>query len=100
MPVWEIAEFAIEPGKEERFEKTVLEFASVFEGFEGCTALQLQKSVDVDSRFLLLIEWESVEHHTEKAPTTDGFKAFVAAVEPLYAEAPRVYHTQVVEGGF
>jgi quinol monooxygenase YgiN len=97
MPVWEIAEFAVVGGKEDEFATSVLGFEPVFLGFEGCTAFQLQRSVDVPGRFVLLIEWETVEHHTEKAPTTDGFKSFVAAVEPMWAEAPRVFHTAVVE---
>jgi quinol monooxygenase YgiN len=100
MSIWEIAEFSIAPGEEGEFEQRVLDSAPIFAAAEGCTAFRLHRAVDVAGRFLLLIEWDSVEHHTEKFTATDGFATFVAAVSPLYAAEPRVFHTTALPGGF
>jgi quinol monooxygenase YgiN len=100
MSAWEIAEFSVTAGGEDEFEKRVLASAPIFAAAEGCTAMQLQRSVDVPGRFLLLIEWDSVEHHTEKFTATEGFATFVGAVSPLYAAEPRVFHTTAIPGGF
>jgi quinol monooxygenase YgiN len=98
--IWEIAEFSIISGDEDEFERRVLDSEPIFAAAEGCTALRLQRAADVPGRFLLLVEWESVAHHTDKFTTTDGFAAFVGAVSPLWAAEPRVFHTAAVPGGF
>ena len=100
MSNWEIAEFTITPGQEDEFAQRVQAAEPIFAAAEGCTALQLQRSVDVPGRFLLLIEWDSVEHHTEKFTATEGFRTFVDSVTPCYAADPRAFHTAVVPGGF
>jgi quinol monooxygenase YgiN len=100
MSNWEIAEFSIAPGKEDAFERQVLDSVPIFTAAEGCRALQLQRAVDVPGRFLLLIVWDSVAHHTEKFTATQGFTTFVDSVSPFYAAEPRVFHTAPVPGGF
>jgi quinol monooxygenase YgiN len=100
MSNWEIAEFSITAGREDEFEKRILDSAPIFAAAEGCTALRLHRAVDARGRFLLLIEWDSVAHHTEKFTATEGFRTFVGRVTPLYAAEPRVFHTAAVPGGF
>ena len=100
MSNWEIAEFSITTGEEDEFERRVLDSVPIFTAAEGCRALRLHRAVDVPGRFLLLIEWVSVAHHTDKFTATDGFRTFVATVSPLYAADPRVFHTTAVPGGF
>lgn len=100
MSIWEIAEFDIAEGEQDTFESTVLASQPIFAAAQGCTAMRLQRAVDVPGRFVLLLEWDSVAHHTEIFTATEGFAAFVASVEPLFASAPRVFHTAAVPGGF
>lgn len=100
MSNWEIAEFTITEGREDEFAQQVLLSLPIFKAAEGCTALQLQRAVDMPGRFLLLIEWDTVAHHTEIFTATEGFTTFVDRVTPLYAAEPRVFHTEVIEGGF
>jgi quinol monooxygenase YgiN len=100
MSIYEIAEFTITPGESENFAAQVKESVPIFQAAEGCLGLRLERAVDVADRFLLVIDWETVEHHTKVFTTTDAFDAFVAAVSPLYAEDPRVYHTESLEIGF
>ena len=100
MTNWEIAEFSIAEGQEREFERQVLASEPIFAAADGCRALRLHRAVDVPGRFLLLIEWDSVAHHTERFTATEGFRGFVDAVSPLYAAQPRVFHTAAVPGGF
>ena len=100
MSNWEIAEFSIAAGQEEEFERQVLASEPIFAAADGCRALRLHRAVDVPGRFLLLIEWDSVAHHTDRFTTTEGFRVFVESVSPFYAEPPRVFHTAAVPGGF
>jgi quinol monooxygenase YgiN len=100
MSNWEIAEFSIAKGQEREFERRVLDCEPIFTAADGCRALRIHRSVDVPGRFLLLIEWDSVAHHTERFTATEGFRLFVESVSPLYAAEPRVFHTAPVPGGF
>jgi heme-degrading monooxygenase HmoA len=98
MSNWEIAEFVVTVGAEDEFEKRVRDALPIFEAADGFLTLTLDRAVDKESTFLLLIEWTSVAHHTEIFTTTEGFDTFVASVSPLYAIEPRVYHTSRVIG--
>ncbi len=100
MSIWEIAEFSIRPDQDDDFAAAVKTSLPIFQEAEGCLALMLEKSVDVDHRYLLRIEWESVEHHTERFTVTNGFRTFVGRVSPLYDTDPRVYDTQSLGIGF
>ncbi|GAA2234259.1 antibiotic biosynthesis monooxygenase [Herbiconiux moechotypicola] len=93
---WEIAEFVVTPGSEEKFAELVELSLPIFEAAEGFHSLTLDRAVDKDSTFLLRIEWETVAHHTEIFTASEGFTVFVDRVTPLYAEPPRVYHTELL----
>ena len=62
--------------------------------------MKLQRAVDVPGRFLLLLEWDTVAHHTEIFTATEGFRTFVDSVAPMLATPPRVFHTAEIAGGF
>jgi quinol monooxygenase YgiN len=100
MSIHEIVELTITPGESENFAAAVKESVPIFQAAEGCLSLRLEQSVDVADRFLLFIEWETLEHHTEVFAKTAGFDTYVARVSPLYGGEARVYHTEDLDIGF
>lgn len=100
MTVWEIAVFAIKQGQEFTFETTVLASIPLFERQEGCLDFQMLRSVDDPTRFTLLIEWESIAHHTEIFASTEDFKTFIDSVTPFLAADAMVDHAERFVGGF
>ena len=57
----------------------------------------MTRGVETPDRFVLLVEWDSVEAHTVNFRQTDRFTEWRAAIGPWFAGPPRVEHfTDVV----
>jgi quinol monooxygenase YgiN len=52
----------------------------------------MTRGVESPSRFVLLVEWDSVEAHLQNFRSTGRFTAWRAAIGPFFAEPPHVEH--------
>ena len=59
---------------------------------EGCRSVRMTHGVESANRFVLLVEWDSVEAHEQNFRATERFTAWRAAIGPYFAEPPRVEH--------
>ncbi|HSY16123.1 MAG TPA: antibiotic biosynthesis monooxygenase family protein [Jatrophihabitantaceae bacterium] len=90
--VLEVADIDITPGSEEAFIACYRVAREVLIGTPGCKSARLTRSVETPSRFVLLVEWDSVEAHEQNFRETDRFAQWRAAIGPHFAHAPRVEH--------
>lgn len=90
--VLEIADFAVKPGTEEEFADAVNEGLKFISDSPGFRSARLTRGVESSSRFVLLIEWDSLEAHTVGFRESDNFPRWRAAVGPFFDGAPRVEH--------
>ena len=58
----------------------------------GCHSVRMTRGVESPKRFVLMVEWESVEAHETRFRQTERFKAWRSAIGPFFAESPRVEH--------
>lgn len=65
----EVASFQAEPGKEDAFAGGITRGIEVIRQAEGCRSIKVHRGIETPSRFILYIEWDSVEAHLE------GFRA-------------------------
>ncbi len=63
----------------------------------GCRSVTMTRSIESPSRFVLLVEWERIEDHTETFRQGDGFARWRAEVGPFFASPPHVEHVEHVE---
>ena len=94
--VLEIAEFAIKSGTEDDFVaayKQALPFAAATPGFRNA---RLVRGVESPSTFVLLVEWDTVEAHTQGFRESDRFPQWRALIGPFFAGDPRVQHAAEV----
>ena len=90
--VLEIADIAVLPGTEEEFSAAVREgirYVSDTPGFRGA---RLTKGIESPGRFVLLIEWDSVEAHTVGFRESENFAKWRALIGPYFDGPPRVEH--------
>jgi heme-degrading monooxygenase HmoA len=99
MSVWEITEMQVAQGKEDEFVHTFQSNLSIVKNAEGALDCKLLRGVDKEGAFLLLIEWESVEHHTEVFTKSEGFTTLGAAVAPFLTAPPEFFHGAVAIDG-
>lgn len=89
--VLEVADITVTPGTE-------ADFATAYKGARdqltetpGCRTVRMTQGVESPSRFVLLVEWDSVEAH-DAFRASDSFGAWRTAIGPFFAGPPTVEH--------
>jgi len=79
--VLEHAVLEVKPDRVESFLSAFREAKPLILAQPGCRSLQVLRSIETPARFVLLVEWDSVEDHEQ------GFRG-----SPAYAEWKRLLH--------
>ena len=59
---------------------------------DGCLDLELQRCVEKENRFLLLVRWETLEHHTQGFRGSPDYQRWKALLHHFYDPFPEVLH--------
>jgi quinol monooxygenase YgiN len=95
--VIERVEFSVITSREADFEAAMQRGAALLAAAPGCASVTLARGVERPSRYLLMLNWRSIDDHTTFT-TTDGFSKFRELVGPFFAERPAMEHFQPVIG--
>ena len=98
--VVEIAQIEVKPGMEAEFEAGVQKAAPLFQRAQGCSGMELQRSIEKPSRYRLYVQWTSVEDHTVAFRGSADFQEWRKLVGHCFASPPEVEHTERVVKGF
>ncbi|NUT35597.1 MAG: antibiotic biosynthesis monooxygenase [Hamadaea sp.] len=90
--VLEIAQFEIIPGREEAFEAAYAEGRALLAQTPGFRNARMTRGVESPSRFVLLVEWDTVDAHEVGFRGSDRFPAWRALIGPHFAAPPQVEH--------
>jgi heme-degrading monooxygenase HmoA len=88
----ERAQIDVEPGREEAFEAALAQAKDVAAEAPGFRSIAVWRGVEVPSRYMLLIEWDRVEDHTEGFRGSERFTQWRALIGPFFATTPEVEH--------
>jgi len=95
--ILEVAEVHIKADTGEAFaeavQQSIKDYISVTDGY---ISAELQRSIEDPTRFLLMIQWETLEAHTVNFRQSARFDKHRALISPFFAEAPFVQHFEVV----
>ncbi|HEY0640595.1 MAG TPA: antibiotic biosynthesis monooxygenase [Pseudonocardiaceae bacterium] len=94
--VLEIADFLIREGVEDDFAAAYADAVRFITSSPGCLSARLVRGVENPRRFVLLVEWETLEAHTEGFRGSAAFIGWRAAVGGFFAEPPTVEHARPV----
>ncbi len=94
--ITEIAIFQALPGKEEAFAQGIQRGLEVIRRDPGCISAECQRCIEDPARFLLRIQWTSLEAHTEGFRTSPGFAEYRSHINGLFSDAPVVHHYQAL----
>lgn len=89
--VLEIAQFDITPGSEAAFEAGYHSVVGVLRESAGLLSVRMTRGVESPSRFVLLVEWESLQAH-QAFRDSDRFAIWRGGVGPHFAKPPQVEH--------
>ena len=94
MTVLEVARLDVRPGQEEAFLGAFREARPNIEATPGFLGLELKRCLDDGAahRFLLLVEWETVEAHTIGFRGSDRYLRWRELLHHFYDPFPVVEH--------
>lgn len=90
--ITEIATIDVAPGQEEKFAAVYPGVAPLLSVSGGFQSLRLIRGVENPSRFVAIVEWDSIEAHRENFVQTERFQKFATLVMPFLAGEPTVEH--------
>ncbi|MDC8774540.1 antibiotic biosynthesis monooxygenase family protein [Roseateles albus] len=91
--ILEIAEIQIPPGQQAAFEAAIAHgIKTVIAQAQGFMSARVQHGLESPERYILQIEWASLEDHTVHFRGGPLFPAWRAIVGPFFAQPPRVEH--------
>ncbi|MFV2101167.1 antibiotic biosynthesis monooxygenase family protein [Micromonospora sp. LOL_024] len=90
--VLEVALIDVTPGREEAFAAAYAQGHKLLAEAPGCRSVRMTRGIESPSRFVLLVEWDSVEAHEQNFRRTDRFVGWRELIGPHFATPPRVEH--------
>jgi len=90
--VLEVALIDITPGEEDAFAAAYRQAHSVLAGTPGCRTIRMTRGIESPSRFVLLVEWDSVDAHLDNFRATERFGQWRGLIGPYFAAPPVVEH--------
>jgi heme-degrading monooxygenase HmoA len=96
--VVEIAVLEITPGAEDAFAEAYRQVRHEVAETPGCRSMRMTRGAESPSRFVLLVEWDSVEAHERNFRATERFGRWRAAIGPHFARPPQVEHYVDIDG--
>jgi heme-degrading monooxygenase HmoA len=94
--VLEHAILPVRPGSESDFEEAFGRARPVISAMPGFRRLSLSRCVERPSHYLLLVEWDSLEDHTEGFRGSRAYDEWRALLHHFYEPFPTVEHFEAV----
>ncbi|MEU5156031.1 antibiotic biosynthesis monooxygenase [Glycomyces sp. NPDC021274] len=95
--VLEVAEIKVTPGQEDAFKEAYRSARELVKVSPGLRTMRMTQGIESPSRFVLLIEWDSVEAHEQGFRETDRYLKWREAIGPYFAQPPLVEHFEDVD---
>ena len=90
--VLEVALIDVLPGQEEAFASAYAKGHPVLASTPGCRSVRMTRGVESPSRFVLLVEWDTVEAHLRNFRDSDRFTTWRGLIGQYFAVPPVVEH--------
>lgn len=90
--ILEVALLNVIPGQESEFESAFGQAQGIIASMPGFVSLQLQRSIEVPNRYLLLVEWQKLEDHTHGFRKSPAYQRWKVLLHHFYDPFPSVEH--------
>lgn len=92
--ILEVAMLNVKAGKETEFEATFAKAQNIICGMKGYISHQLQKCLERPNKYVLLVNWQTLEDHTVGFRESDQYKVWKELLHHFYEPFPTVEHFQ------
>lgn len=94
--ILEVAILDIKPELNADFELAFNDAQSIISSLHGYISHQLQKCIEKDNRYILLVNWQALEDHTQGFRTSPEYQPWKAKLHHFYQPFPEVEHYSLV----
>jgi heme-degrading monooxygenase HmoA len=96
--ILEVATLDVKLGQAEAFEAAFLQAQKIISSMPGYVSHQLQKCIENPGRYLLLVNWQTLEDHTVGFRESEQYQEWRKLLHHFYNPFPEVeYYTCVHE---
>jgi len=94
--ILEVAILDVKPGLDKDFEMAFAQAKNIISSIKGYISHQLQKCIEKEGRYILLVEWETLEDHTQGFRESKEYGKWKKLLHHFYDPFPDVEHYQLV----
>lgn len=94
--ILEVAVLNVRPGLEPDFESAFARASPIIAGMPGHVSHQLQRCVETANRYVLLVNWTSLEAHTVGFRGSPEYQQWKQLLHHFYDPFPSVEHYELV----
>ncbi|MBB2150412.1 antibiotic biosynthesis monooxygenase family protein [Pedobacter gandavensis] len=94
--ILEVAILDVIPQHSLSFEKDFEKASSIISSMKGYLGHQLQRCLELSSRYILLVNWDQLEDHTIGFRQSPAYQDWKALLHKYYNPFPTVEHYEVV----
>ena len=92
----EIAILDVRPGERRSFEAAFAEAVPLIRATSGFVRLHLEHCIESEDRYLLIVEWETLENHTVDFRESDRYQQWRSLLHGFYDPFPTVEHYEPI----
>jgi heme-degrading monooxygenase HmoA len=90
--ILEVAILNVIPGQESAFEANFCRAIPILTGMHGYISHELRRCLEHPNRYILLVDWQSLEDHTIRFRTSPRYQEWKALLHHFYDPFPTVEH--------
>ncbi len=90
--ILEVAILDIKQGEDRNFEIAFSQAQKIISNMEGYISHQLKKCIEKPNRYILLVNWQSVENHTIGFRESKQYQEWKSLLHHFYDPFPEVEH--------
>jgi len=96
--ILEIAQLQVRPNQSAEFEAAFLTAERIISSMPGYLGHELQKCIERADHYMLLVRWESVEHHESGFRKSSEYQEWRKLLHHFYDPFPTVLHYERIAG--
>jgi heme-degrading monooxygenase HmoA len=90
--ILEVAVLKIKPGMANEYESTFRKASKIISQMKGYIGHELQKCVEEDNKYMLLVKWETIKDHTVGFRQSPEYQEWKSLLHDFYDPFPTVEH--------
>ncbi|TQV87748.1 antibiotic biosynthesis monooxygenase family protein [Aliikangiella coralliicola] len=95
--ILEVATLDVKTGLEPEFELAFIKAQKIISSMPGYVSHQLQKCIEKQNRYILLVNWQTLEDHTVGFRESPEYQEWRSLLHHFYNPFPEVEHYQSID---